>query len=84
MDTIDNLESFRKELTTLINRYSLEGVEGGNVPDYILADVMVNALLSFNMNHKAVCKWYGVELEPGSTRLVSNAEKENRVTRGTE
>jgi hypothetical protein len=67
---MDRIEEFRKELTTLINRCSMEGVEGGNVPDHILADVMINALLSFNMNHKAVCNWYGVELEPGNKRFV--------------
>jgi hypothetical protein len=70
MGETERIEEFRKELTTLINLYSLEGIEDGNVPDYILADVMINALLSFNMNHKAVCKWYGVELEPGKSRFV--------------
>jgi hypothetical protein len=76
MGETERIEGFRKELTTLINRYSLEGVEGGNVPDHILADVMINALLSFNMNHKAVCKWYGVELEPGNKRFIADDENE--------
>jgi hypothetical protein len=69
MKEIERIDGFRKELTVLVNRYSLEGIEDGNVPDYILADVMVNAMLSFNMNHKAVCKWYDVELEPGKKRF---------------
>jgi hypothetical protein len=74
MDEISKKEvrflAFKQEIAALINRYSFEGEEGGNVPDYILADVMLNALLSFNMNHKAVCKWYGVELEPGNKRFI--------------
>jgi hypothetical protein len=70
MKEIERIEGFRKELAALVNRFSLESIEGGNVPDHILADVMVNAMLSFNMNHKAVCKWYGVELEPGNKRFT--------------
>jgi hypothetical protein len=69
--------AFKQELAALINRYSLEGIEDGNVPDHILADVMINALVSFNMNHKAVCKWYGVELEPGNSRFVEAKEMNN-------
>jgi hypothetical protein len=62
----ERIEDFRKELKALVNRYSLEGFGDGNVPDYILADVMVNALISFNLHHKDVCRWYGVKLEPGN------------------
>jgi hypothetical protein len=65
---MENFEEFRKELTRLINSHSLESVNDGNVPDRILADVMVNTMLSFNMNHKSVCDWYGMILEPGKTR----------------
>jgi hypothetical protein len=68
----ERIEGFRQELVELINIYSLESIEDGNVPDHILADVMVNAMLSFNRNHKAVCKWYGVVLEPGKKRFTDS------------
>jgi rubrerythrin len=72
MNEAERIEGFRKELATLVNRYSLESIEDGNVPDHILADVMVDAMLSFNRNHKAVHKWYGVELEPGKKRFTDS------------
>jgi hypothetical protein len=74
---MEKIEEFRKELTRLINSHSLESVEGGSVPDHILADVMINAMLSFNMNHKAVCDWYGVILEPGNSRTIGINEPHN-------
>jgi hypothetical protein len=72
--SINNIEEFRGELIELINRRNLEGVEDGNVPDRIMADVMISAMVSFNMNHKAVCDWYGVVLVPGGSKFVEYDE----------
>jgi hypothetical protein len=71
----ERIEGFRKELAELINIYSLESIEDGNVPDFILADVMVNAMLSFNRSHKAARKWHSVELEPGKSRFTDGEDR---------
>jgi hypothetical protein len=39
-------ETFRDELIKLINTHSLENVS--NTPDYIIADLMINALDAFD------------------------------------
>lgn len=41
---------FFTELTSLINRASLERI--GNVPDYILAQVAFDAMISFSHNYR--------------------------------
>jgi hypothetical protein len=86
MNEVERIEGFRKELADLVNCYSLESIEDGNVPGSILADVMVNAMISFNRNHKAVCDWYGVVLEPGKSRFTDGesgeTEKEPEAATG--
>lgn len=47
----EKYEKFEKELTTIINKYSLEGLS--NTPDYILAEYMTSCLKAFT---KAVIK----------------------------
>jgi hypothetical protein len=74
MGRVYRIEEFRKELITLINQYSNEAVEGGTVLDCIMADVMINALMSFNENHKAMCKWYGVELGSDNIRDLNGVK----------
>ena len=48
------IDYFRAELTTLINRFSLEN--GSNTNDFILADYLTDCLAAFdranNRNHK--------------------------------
>ena len=40
------MDSFRKELSELINRNSMENAS--NTPDFILAEYLVNCLMAFN------------------------------------
>lgn len=54
-----NKEEFKKELTSLINRYSMEIVS--NTPDFILADYLVGCLDNFNINANAREMYYGRE-----------------------
>ena len=54
-----NQAQFEKELSSLINRYSMEN--GSNTPDYILARYLVKCLENYN---DAVCTrncWYGTD-----------------------
>jgi hypothetical protein len=57
MTTVEVTEEFRRELQTLINRYSLE--TESNTPDFVLAEYLVDCLHSFDaaVNQRAV--WYG-------------------------
>lgn len=48
---------FEKELTSLINRHSME--QDSNTPDYILAHAMMEALQSFQRNVSFRERWYG-------------------------
>lgn len=47
-----NLEEFKKDLGDLINRHSMEN--GSDTPDFVLAEYLINCLLSFNqsVNHR--------------------------------
>ena len=58
------METFRQELETLINRYSLEN--GSNTPDFILADYLMECLQNFDKTMGARSKWYGHEDKPGT------------------
>ena len=51
-----NLEDFERELTSLINRYSLENLS--NTPDFILAKVAFDAIISFTEATKTRNDWY--------------------------
>lgn len=55
-----NKREFTKELTSLINRYSIEN--GSNTPDFILAKYLVNCLTVFEMRVNEREKWYGREV----------------------
>ena len=54
-----NEETFKKELESLINSYSMEN--GSDTPDFILAEYLVNCLKAFNEASKARDGWYGRE-----------------------
>lgn len=53
---------FRKELTKLINRESMEN--GSDTPDFLLAEYLTDCLAVFDRVVKAREKWYGREPEP--------------------
>lgn len=47
---------FRRDLTGLINLYSLEN--RSSTPDFILAEYLVNCLAAFDKAEEAKSKWY--------------------------
>ena len=51
-------DTFREELTRLINRYSKEN--GSDTPDFLLAEFLVAALAAFDQAVTARSKWYGI------------------------
>ena len=63
MDT----QAFRKELTELINRNSIEN--GSDTPDFILSDYLMNALAAYESAVNKRSKWYGhTTLTKGGSR----------------
>jgi hypothetical protein len=58
-----NRSEFRRELTALLNRHSIEN--DANIPDHILADYIINALAVLHAATASREDWYGVHLAPG-------------------
>jgi hypothetical protein len=58
-----NIQQFRLDLCRIINRHSLDC--RSNTPDFILADYLVDCLLSYEKIHEKNEKWYGKKLEVG-------------------
>lgn len=52
--------NFRRELASLINKYSKENES--NTPDYILADYLANCLTAFATCSRHREAWFGKEL----------------------
>lgn len=52
-----NTSEFEKDLTKLINRYSLEA--GSDTPDYILAEYLMGCLETFNDSVRRRSDWAG-------------------------
>ncbi len=50
---------FQRELTQLINKYSIENYS--NTPDFILAEYLINCLEAYNNAVNKREKWYGRE-----------------------
>lgn len=51
------MNSFERDLTALINRYSMEN--GSDTPDFILAEYMNYCLMAFNQAVMRREEWYG-------------------------
>lgn len=51
-----NWQEFQKELEQLINKHSVEN--GSNTPDFILAEYVVQCLLTFNNSVNSRERWY--------------------------
>jgi len=51
------MSEFEKELTDLLNRYSIENES--DTPDFILAEYLNNCLTTFDAAVNARRKWYG-------------------------
>jgi hypothetical protein len=60
--TTEKFINFKKELVSLINRYSMEN--GCDTPDHILADYMINCLIAAEQTVKARDLWYGYKPWP--------------------
>lgn len=54
---MSNITEFEQELTTLINRYSLEN--GSNTPDYILAAYLRRCMYNYNTTVNERDTWHG-------------------------
>lgn len=50
-------DTFRSELTDLINRHSMEN--GSNTPDFLLAEYLIDCLAVWDKHVSAREKWYG-------------------------
>jgi hypothetical protein len=48
---------FHRELTSLLNRYSIEN--GSNTPDFLLANYLINCLCTFNSIVNTREEWFG-------------------------
>ena len=70
---MSNERTFEKELTSLINRYSLEN--GSETPDFILASYMKGCLENFNSAVMAREKWYGREPVLAPSEVAADLEK---------
>lgn len=57
------MSNFRKELTALINRHSME--KASNTPDLILANYMADCLEAFDKAIQAREEFYGYKFQPG-------------------
>ena len=53
--------TFRSELIALINSHSMENVS--DTPDFILADYLIECMVSFNNATRGRDDWYGWEKE---------------------
>jgi len=56
MIEVTKREAFARELTKLINRYSLEG--GSDTPDFILAEYLIRSLELFHQTTNVRKSWY--------------------------
>ena len=72
----DNSGEFRKELESLINRYSRENAS--NTPDHILMNFMWGCLCAFDQGTRARDNWYGVKLSPGQSQTGGDCEERVR------
>ena len=54
---LDSIRNFRRELSQLINEFSLEGES--NTPDFILADYLNSCLEAFDKAVRQREKWHG-------------------------
>jgi hypothetical protein len=63
IDKLNRSNDFCTELEHLINKYSQEK-EGGNTPDFLLAEYLRNCMRVFDQAVRARDRWYGHNEEP--------------------
>jgi len=66
-------KSFRSELQTLINRFSMEN--RSDTPDFVLADYLTRALQSFDQAVRDREAWYGRDCRAANRRAVLDPRK---------
>lgn len=59
------MSTFRKELESLLNTFSMEN--GSNTPDFLLAEFLGGCLENYDRAVKRRDAWYGVALTPGQS-----------------
>ena len=64
--------TFRKELEHLINSKSLGN--GSNTPDFILADYLVDCLITFDKTINARKKWYGRQISESKLTKIKESK----------
>jgi hypothetical protein len=52
------MHNFKRELATLLNRYSLDSAT--NTPDYILAEYLLNSLMAYDVVLRDIATHRGV------------------------
>jgi hypothetical protein len=68
------MNSFEKELESLINRFSKENES--NTPDFILAQYLDNCLKTFNQAVQQRETWYGRDPRPTKETLSKGQDHE--------
>ena len=69
----EKLETIKRELAQVINRHSLENV--CDTPDFVLAEVMLDALMGFGVATRKRDRWYGMAPKPGGHLSIVQPEK---------
>lgn len=69
------MSDFKKDLSDLINRYSMENES--NTPDFILAEYLADCLNSFARAQAYREKWYGLTPAEEPINLSSAEESPN-------
>lgn len=59
-------EAFRRDLASLLNRYSMENAS--NTPDFLLADYLIDCLRALDKTISTRAKWYGHHDSPNMTK----------------
>ena len=54
-----NMKNFEKELTSLINRHSIENV--ADMPDYLLAEMICRTIEAIGPSVKNTLDWHGCD-----------------------
>jgi hypothetical protein len=68
MDLTEFQSQFEKDLTRLINQYSVENIS--NTPDYILAQYLNRCLSAFNTGVQQRETWYKRDARPTQTKKL--------------
>lgn len=71
---VDRKAEFRRELASLLNRYSMENES--NTPDYMLADYLIECLRALDRTIRTREQWYGRNPDRGPGTAVLRTRNE--------